>query len=82
MDYTSIKTTVEIKSIEIDIEVYYEAYSDETYGGEPNSISIEIQSINRQGSLKKVSNRLRDKILELYENTIDNYIAEDFEYGR
>ena len=81
MSGKSIKTTVEIKGIEIDIEVYYNAKY-EVWGDQPDSIEIEIESITRQGTLKKVSSRLRNKILTMYENSIDNYIAEDvYDYG-
>tara|TARA_R110000772_G_scaffold263081_1_gene382623 strand:+ start:148 stop:399 length:252 start_codon:yes stop_codon:yes gene_type:complete len=76
MSLNSIKTTVEIKKIEIDIEVYYQAVRNGVWGDQPDSLDIEIETITRSDNLKPVSDRLREKILEIYQPTIETYIEE------
>ena len=76
MSGNSIKTTVEIKGIEIDIEVYYHAVRNAVWGDQPDSINIDIESINRSDTLKPVSKNLRDKILKMYQPLLEEYIEE------
>jgi hypothetical protein len=78
MNYYSIKTAVEIKGIELDIEVYYEASKGIGWADDPGEIESEITSICKPGKTKPVSKRLSDKILELYNCNLIEYIDEDF----
>ena len=39
-------------------------------------LDIEIETITRSDNLKPVSDRLREKILEIYQPTIETYIEE------
>ena len=47
MNYCSIKTEVEIKGIEIDIEVYYEAQHGVRWADDPGEIDVEILQIEK-----------------------------------
>ena len=78
MNYCSIKTEVEIKGIEIDIEVYYEAQHGVRWADDPGEINVEIKSICRQGSTMPLSKLLSNKILKLYEPILHEYICENF----
>jgi len=78
MNYYSIKTAVEIKGIELDIEVYYEASKGIGWADDPGEIESEITSICRPGKTDPVSKRLSKEILKQYHCTLIEYIDEDF----
>lgn len=71
MEY--ITMTVEVRGREIDIEVYAKISSggSNSYGSdEPLWFSVDLNDIYGRKRTKPVSNRLYEKIIELYEDNI------------
>lgn len=78
MEY--ITMTVEVRGREFDIEVYAKISSggSSSWGSdEPPWFDVDFQDIYNRRRKKSVSNRLYDKIVELYEDDI----IEKFQYA-
>lgn len=78
MEY--ITMTVEVRGREFDIEVYAKISSggSSSWGSdEPPWFDVDFQDIYNRRRSKSVSNRLYDKIVELYEDDI----IEKFQYA-
>lgn len=78
MEY--ITMTVEVRGREFDIEVYAKLSSggSSSWGSdEPPWFDVDFQDIYNRRRKKSVSNRLYDKIVELYEDDI----IEKFQYA-
>jgi len=77
----SITLTVELYGCEFEVYVYAKLSSggSNNWGSdEPPWFSVDIDSVRGVGKSKDVSNRLHDKIMESYSDTIDEAFFDQY----